>query len=138
LIAVWRGLREPRFYFALTLGLVLWVIAYQYKLDYVVQVADLASHPYIFNFNDNETTTAEPPLVYRWSKGHSQIFLPGIGNEPVLLSITTIGSRPLGPPPEVTMRVRGQTFKIQTEAGQRTHSNQVERGDTREADLALE
>jgi hypothetical protein len=118
--------------------LLLWIAAYQYKQDYVVRIADRAFHPYISNFNDIETTSSEPPLTYRWSTGHSQIFLPGIGNEPVLLSITTIGSRPAGPPPEITLGARGQTFKLQTESGEKTDTLLVPRGDAWDGDFALQ
>ena len=110
--AVVRGLREPRFYAALALAVLLWALAYQVKRDYTVQVGDLAYHPYIANFNDIETTTTNPPFKYRWSKSDPEIFLPGIGNEPVQLAITTIGSRPGGPPPQIILKVRGQTFTL--------------------------
>src|SRR5258708_29020773 len=63
-----RGIREPRMYAALALALLLWALAYQNKRDYTVQVADLAYHPDISNFNDIETTTTNPPFNYRWSK----------------------------------------------------------------------
>jgi hypothetical protein len=133
-----RGLLLPRLYVVLLIGLAVWVVAYQVKRDYVVQIADLAYHPYISNFNDIEKTSTDPPLVYRWSKGNPRIFLPGIGNEPVQLSITTIGSRPSGPPPEITLSVRGQTFKVQTEDAEHTDTLLVERGDAWNGDFFLD
>ena len=74
---------------------------------YTVQIADLAYHPYISNFNDVETAP-DSHLKYRWSKADPEVFLPGVGNQPVELSITTTGSRPGGPPPEITLTVRGK------------------------------
>jgi hypothetical protein len=135
--AVGRGLREPRFYIALVLGVLLWALAYQSKPTYVVQIADLAYHPYISNFNDIETATDASHFKYRWSKADPEVFLPGIGNQPVQLSITTIGSRPGGPPPEITLTVRGQTFKLQTQPQEHTDTFTVERGDMWDGDFDL-
>jgi hypothetical protein len=135
--AVGRGLREPRFYIALVLGLLLWILAYQSKPTYTVQIADLAYHPYISNFNDIETAQTGSHLKYRWSKANPEIFLPGIGNQPVQLSITTTGSRPGGPPPEITLTVRGQTFKLQTQPEEHTDTFLVERGNMWDGDFVL-
>ena len=135
-ITLARGLREPRLYVALLLGLVLWVLAYQNKRDYVIEVADLAFHPYIANFNAIETPTAQPP--YRWSKANPRIYLPGIGNEPVQLSITTVGARPAGPPPAITLRVRGQTYTLQTRPEEHTDTLFVPRGNPWDGDFTLD
>ncbi|MEO8286477.1 MAG: hypothetical protein ABI670_08575 [Chloroflexota bacterium] len=132
------GLAEPRFYAALLLGLLIWVIAYQNKRDYSIKIADLAYHPYISGFNDPETPPTEPAVSYRWSKGSPQIFLPGIGNQPVELSITTRGARPGGSPPELTLNVRGQTFKLQTQAGEHTDTFFIDRGNSWEGDFRLD
>src|SRR5450759_1365537 len=106
--ALGQGLREPRFYMALVLALVVWTAAYQNKRDYKVEVADLVSNPYLSGFNDVEKSATDPSFLYRWSKGSAEVDFPGIGNQPVQLSIATIGARPVGEPPLVTFTARGQ------------------------------
>ncbi|MEO5952931.1 MAG: hypothetical protein ABIQ44_10750 [Chloroflexia bacterium] len=136
---VWRGLREPRLYVLMGLALVLWVGAYQYKREYVVEVADRVYQPYIEGFNDVEKSAGEQPILYRWSMGDSVILFPGIGNEPVQVDITTIGSRPNAEPPKVAWSARGQSFDLQTQAGERTDTFFVDRGSNQwEGDLRFE
>lgn len=123
-----RGLREPRFYAVAVVALLLWVAAYQYKRDYTVEVADRIYQPYIAGFNDIELSVTDPPFKYRWSEGEPQIAFPGIGNEPVQVDITTIGSRPNGPPPRIEWSARGQSFELQTLAEEHTETFFLDRG----------
>ncbi|MEP6774249.1 MAG: hypothetical protein ABJA50_01525, partial [Chloroflexota bacterium] len=137
--ALVRGLREPRFYIALVLALLVWVAAYQNKRDFNLEVADLASNPYLSGFNDVEKSASDPPFLYRWSNGSPEVRFPGIGNEPVQVSIDTIGSRPNGAPPLVTFTARGQQFQLQTQAGEHSDTFFVDRGTTPfDGDLDLE
>lgn len=136
--AVLRGLRTPQFYVALALGLLLWALAYQYKREYSIDIADMAYHPYIINFNDLEHSQTDPGLLFRWSKGAPRIFLPGIGNEPVTLSITTVGARPQLPPPEITLVARGKTFKLQTQPEEHIDTFPLGRGSLLDGDFRLD
>lgn len=126
--ALARGLREPRFYIALVLALVVWVAAYQNKRDYNLEVADLASNPYLSGFNDIEKSASDPPFLYRWSTGSPDVRFPGIGNQPVQVTISTIGSRPVGQPPLITFTARGQQFQLQTHAEAHSDTFFVDRG----------
>jgi hypothetical protein len=126
--ALGRGLREPRFYMALIVTLIVWVAAYQYKRDYTVEVADLRSTPYLSGFNDIEKNTTDPSLSYRWSKGSAEVDFPGIGNQPVQVTISTIGSRPDGEPPAVMFTARGEQFTLQTQAAEHSDTFFVDRG----------
>lgn len=126
--ALARGLREPRFYIALVLSLVVWVAAYQNKRDYKLEVADLAYSPYLSGFNDIEKSALDPPFLYRWSTGSPDIRFPGIGNQPVQVTISTIGSRPAGQPPLITFTARGRQFQLQTQAQEHSDTFFVDRG----------
>lgn len=136
---VWRALREPRFYALLLLALALGAAAYQYKRDYAVEVADRIYQPYIKGFNDVEKSAGEPAFLYRWSMGDCSIEFPGIGNEPVQVDITTIGSRPNAEPPNVQWSARGYNFDLQTQAGEHTDTFFVDRGSNQwEGDLQFD
>lgn len=126
--AIARGLREPRFYIALVLAMLVWVAAYQNKRDYNLEVADFASNPYLSGFNDIEKSASDPPFLYRWSNGSPDVRFPGIGNQPVQVTISTIGSRPVGQPPLITFTARGQQFQLQTQAGEYSDTFFVDRG----------
>ncbi|HST05781.1 MAG TPA: hypothetical protein VLQ48_13730 [Chloroflexia bacterium] len=126
--ALGRGLREPRFYMALLVALIAWTAAYQYKRDYTVEVADLRSTPYLSGFNDIEKSTTDPTLSYRWSKGSAEVDFPGIGNQPVQITISTIGARPNGEPPAIMFTARGEQFTLQTQAGEHSDTFFVDRG----------
>jgi hypothetical protein len=119
------------------ISLVLWGLAYQVKQPYLVDVADMAYHPYISGFNDIETRPDDPSDRYRWSTGSPSIFVPGVGNEPVVVTLTTIGARPVGTPPAIEIAARGQRFTVQTTADQRTDSFLLERGDPLDGDIRL-
>lgn len=134
-----RGVREPRIFLALLASLILWTAVYQHKRDYTVAVADWAYHPYIGGFNSIETSTTNPPFRYRWSGPTPAVYFPGIGNQPVEVSITTRGGRPGGDPPEVRWSARGQSFSLRTEVGERTDTFFLDRGpDPLEDDLRLQ
>lgn len=125
---VGRGLLWPRFLILVGLSVALWAAAYQHKREYVVEVADTAYHPYIEEFNDIETSASDPPFDYRWSKAAPQVKFPGIGNEPVDIEIVTRGARPVGDPPLISWSARGESFGMQTDAGQKSETFFLDRG----------
>lgn len=126
------GLKLPGFYLLLLLSLLAWALAYQQKAIYTVDVGGLLDRPYISGFHAREATAG---FDYRWSMAHADVKFPGIGNQPVQLSITTAGSRPNLPPPVITITVRGMTFPLQTEPGLHTDTFFVPRGDKWDGDL---
>ena len=136
-LALARGFRRPGIYVLALLSLVMWGLAYQVKQPYVVDVADMAYHPYIRGFNDIEIRPGDPSDRYRWSTGSPSIFVPGVGNEPVVVTLTTIGARPGGAPPAIGITARGQRFSVQTTVGQRTDSFLLERGDPLDGDIRM-
>src|SRR4051812_18897338 len=90
LATIARGLTQPRLYLLLLLSLATWSLAYQYKTTYTIDVGGLHDDAFVFGFNAKERNAS---LDYRWSGPKSSIRLPGIGNEPVLVTITTVGNR---------------------------------------------
>jgi hypothetical protein len=134
LIAVGRALRLPGFYLLLLLSLLMWSLAYQYKTSYVIDVGGLTDDAYLFEFHSKERN---PELSYRWSRSVSTLLLPGIGNQPMMISITTIGFRHEGDSPMLSLEARGQTFPVATSGEPRTDTIFVERGNPWDADLRL-
>jgi hypothetical protein len=132
-----KAFASPWIYIVVLVGLAVWALAYQVKRPYVVDVADMAYHPYISGFNAVEVRPGDPLDRYRWSTGSPTIFIPGMGNQPVVISVTTIGARPLGTPPAIEIEARGQRFIMQTTAEQRTESFVLARGDPLDGDMRL-
>jgi hypothetical protein len=128
---------RPGIYALVLAALALWALAYQIKQPYIVQVADMAYHPYIEGFNAIETRPDDPTDRYRWSTGSPSINIPGVGNQSVVVSLTTVGARPLGTPPAIDVESRGQRFTVQTTTEQRTDSFVLERGDPFDGDIRL-
>ena len=135
--ALTLGFRRPGIYVMAFLALVAWALAYQVKQPYVVEIADLAYHPYISGFNAVETRPGDQNDKYRWSTGSPEVLIPGTGNQPVVVTLTTVGARPVGPPPAIEIEARGQRFTLQTAAEERTDSFVFERGDPLDGDIRL-
>lgn len=132
--ALLRGLRLPGLYLLLLLSFLAWLMAYQQKSLYTVDVGGLLDRPYISGFHAQEKTVG---FDYRWTMSRAVVRFPAIGNEPVQLSITTSGSRPNLPPPVITVTVRGLTFPLQTKARLNTDTFFVPRGDAWNGDLTV-
>jgi hypothetical protein len=113
----------------------LWALAYQQKSVYTLDVGGKADDAYVSGFHAKERND---DLDYRWSGSFSSVRFPGVGNQPLILSITTIGHRPEGDSPLLTVRARGQTFTLQTAGEPRSESFPLERGDPLEGDLEAE
>ena len=135
--ALARAFAGPGIYILVLVSLAAWALAYQVKQPYVVDVANMAYHPYIAGFHAVEVRPGDPADRYRWSTGSPRILIPGTGNQPVVVTLTTIGARPAGTPPAIEIEARGQRFNVQTSAEQRTDSFVVERGDPLDGDLRL-
>ncbi|MEO6457797.1 MAG: hypothetical protein ABIO92_05935 [Chloroflexia bacterium] len=131
---VMRGFWTLRFPLLLLVSLLLWIVAYQAKSTYTVDVGGLTDDAYITGFHAKEQT---PELTYRWSRGSSTVDLPGVGNQPVKLSIRVTGFRPDGAPPKLTLEARGQTFDLQTAAVPQSYTFFVDRGDRWDGDFRL-
>ncbi len=127
-------LRTPAFYLLLLAAVGAWVAAYQQKRVYTVVVGGLEDDAYVAGFHDKEKTPAFP---YRWTEGLSTVVFPGIGNEPVELSLVTSGSRPDLPPPVITVTARGLDFPIQTQPQLHTDTLSLPRGNLLEDDLTV-
>ena len=67
-------------------------LAYQARPSYSIDLGGQLDRPFLDNFNDRETVTqdrqdgSKETITYRWSKDTSYINLPGIGSQP--LSVT--------------------------------------------------
>ncbi len=133
-VEVVRGFLTLRLLLLLLGSLLLWVVAYQAKSTYTVDVGGLTDDAYVTGFHAKEQT---PELTYRWSKGLLTIALPGVGNQPVNLSIRVTGYRPDGAPPKLTLESRGQTFEMQTAAVPQSYTFFVDRGDQWDGDFQL-
>ncbi len=131
---LWRGVRAPRFYALLLGSLLLWALAYQYKASYTVDLGGLYDDGYVAGFHGKEVN---PEHNYRWSRDISSVNFPGIGNEPVVLSLTTIGNRLGGPPPLLVVEARGKTFIVQTASTPHTDTIFLDRGNAFDGDLVV-
>ncbi|MFL5733614.1 MAG: hypothetical protein ACJ78Q_10475 [Chloroflexia bacterium] len=135
LATIARGLTQPRLYLLLLLSLATWSLAYQYKTTYTIDVGGLHDDAFVFGFNAKERNAS---LDYRWSGPKSSIRLPGIGNEPVLVTITTVGNRPPGePPPAIVIEARRRSYTVQTTTGPHSDSFNFERGDPTDGSFEL-
>ena len=76
-------------------------------------------------------------LDYRWSLQSAVVIFPGIGNEPVNVSISTIGFRPDGKPPVISVQARGRTYTVQTAPGLHTDELFLERGNILGGNLSI-
>ena len=133
--SIGRGLRAPGFYLLLLASVALWALAYQQKAVYTLDVGGKVDDAYVSGFHAKERNA---DLDYRWSGSNSSVRFPGVGNQPLILSITTIGHRPEGDPPLLTVRARGQKFTHQTTGEPRSESFPIERGDPFEGDVEVE
>lgn len=131
---LWRLVRLPAFYLLLALSLAVWALAYQQKAAYTVDVGGPLDWAYVSNFYAPEKA---PPIDYRWSKADSAVRFPGIGNEPVLVSLSATGSRPNLPPPLITVTVRGQSYPVQLLPELHTYTFSVPRGDPWDGDITI-
>ncbi len=134
--ALLAGLRVPGFYVALLLSLGLWSVAYQHKQAYSVEAGSLTDNAYLSGFYTKEHN---PPALpnYRWSTAAATVRFPGVGNEPVNILLTTVGARPNGPSPVITVTVRDKSFTAQTQPSLYTDTLFLGRGDRWNGDLVL-
>jgi hypothetical protein len=133
-VVLW-GLVNPRLWVLLAASLVVWSFAYQYKTTYTVDVGGMGDDAFVQNFNAKEHNG---DLGYRWSRGSAAVLFSGLGNEPVVVSITATGYRPSGDAPVAQIGVRGRTFAFQTGAEARTASYVVPRGNIWDGDLKVD
>jgi hypothetical protein len=129
-----RGLLVPAFYVLVAGSLALWALAYQYKTPYAVDVGGVDDNAYVSGFHDKEHNER---LTYRWSGSQSAVRFPGIGNEPVVVSITTLGYRPGGDPPQIEVGVRGERFAVQTRPEGHTDQFVLNKGPLGEGDVTV-
>ncbi len=115
-------------------SLFLWSLAYQQKQSYTVDVGGLGDNAYVTGFQGKERNA---DLDYRWSLASASVTFPGIGNEPVVLSLRTIGYRPDGNPPILTVRARGKIYSVQTTSSLHTDAIALERGDALNGNLVI-
>jgi hypothetical protein len=129
-----EGLRTPLVPLVFIASLLLWGACYQVKSTYTVDVGGLTDDAYLSDFHAKEKADDQ---TYRWSRGGSVVDLPGVGNQPVKLSIRVTGFRPDGPPPKISILARRQKFEIQTESAPKTYTLFVDRGDRWEGDFRI-
>ena len=127
-------MRSPRFYLLIAGSLVLWAMAYQQKGSYVIDVGGLYDDAYVSNFHGKE---GNDELNYRWSRESSHLRFPGIGNQPVVLTLNLVGFRPDGISPPVQVQARGKTFTIESGNGPFTTTISLDRGDPLAGDLGV-
>ena len=132
--AVARGLRVWGFYLVLLLSLIVWVLAYQYKTTYSVDLGGLGDDAYVSGFHAKEHNA---DLNYRWSDSVSSVRFPGVGNQPIELTIDTIGFRPSGDPPTITVKARGRAITLQTHKEPHSDAFTLPAGDRWQGDLVL-
>ncbi|MDQ6694829.1 MAG: hypothetical protein M3014_10505 [Chloroflexota bacterium] len=139
--SVLYGLRAPGFWLLLLGGFVLLCVVYQYKTTYRVDVGGLTDDGYVHGFFDKEHTPdpngGQAPLTYRWTSDQATVRFPGIGSEPVVLSLSTIGHARPGDP-RVTVQARGQSFTLKgTPPGLHSESFVLGRGSASNGDLEV-
>ena len=90
-------------------------LAYQTRLSYKVDLGDRLDQPFVGNFNSREPgenvrlskTIPWDGLGYRWSRDESAVDFPGIGSQPVTVTIRFNGSaNPTNP--ALTVFINGQ------------------------------
>ncbi|HEX9989841.1 MAG TPA: hypothetical protein VGE45_15370 [Chloroflexia bacterium] len=95
-------------------------VAYQVKRPILVDIGGPHDCPYLGTSEYcPQTPNWHDPESNRWTKVHSDFFLPGIGSQPLNVTLRVLGGRPGNdpPPPEITVRINGQEHKWQTEQG---------------------
>jgi hypothetical protein len=127
-------LREWRFYALLALSLLAWTAAYQYKTEYQLNIGGLYDDAFVSEFHGKEGNEERD---YRWSRGYSTLHFPGIGNQPVSVTLTLIGFRPDGTSPQVEIEARGQKQSLQTTGAPQAHTFFWPRGDALQGDLSI-
>ncbi len=99
-------------------------LAYQVKRPYQVNIGEIGDCPYLGDtnrcpivdgWNDRETDKSNN-RNYRWSSGASPFHLPGIGNQPLTVTLRLSGARPDQPPPQVKVEVEGRDYFVQSVA----------------------
>jgi hypothetical protein len=135
-----RAVRDPLLYAGLGVALVLWALAWQTKSVYTLDVGGLTDNAFVHGFNDKEPdrkVQPNPPFTYRWSQAVSEITWPGLGAVPLTVTLRMGGSRPSGPAPAITVRVRGQAFPVALTNDLRDYPFAVPRGDPSAGDLTV-
>lgn len=132
--AATRGLRVPGFYLLLLASIPAWGLAYQQKSAYVVDLGGKGDDAYVSGFHAKERN---PQLDYRWSGPVSTVTFPGIGNQPVEVTLTTVGFRTEGEPPRISIEARGMRFEMATQNAPGSETFFLERGNPFEGDLEL-
>jgi len=105
-------------------------VAYQINLPYVLDVGGADDCPYfgvaVYCRDGGKGSTphwGDPErdatgTTYRWTRGQSEIVLPGLGNAPWAVTLRLAGGRPaLAPAPPITVTINGQPFAWQPEPG---------------------
>ncbi len=68
-------------------------LTYQYRPVYKIDLGEPLDRPFVYNFNDRESVKVELPdgsqstISFRWSKATSYVNLPGLGSQPVSLTL---------------------------------------------------
>lgn len=132
--AAWigRGLRARGLWAGLGAALLLWVLAWQVKTPYALDVGGITDDAFVQHFNAKEPDPLKqlhPPFTYRWSQAASHLTWPGLGNVPLTLTLRLAGPPfPDLPPPVVTATVRGQSFPLALTRDLQDYSLGVGRG----------
>ncbi|HYP41288.1 MAG TPA: hypothetical protein VEX13_13095 [Chloroflexia bacterium] len=95
-------------------------VAYQVKRPIVVDIGGRHDCPYLGTSEYCPQTPGwHDPESNRWTKARSDFFLPGIGSQPLNVTLRVLGGRPGNdpPPPEITVRINGQEHKWKTQQG---------------------
>jgi hypothetical protein len=95
-------------------------LAYQVKRPIVVDIGGRHDCPYLGTSEYCPQTPGwHDPETNRWTKARSDFFLPGIGSQPLNVTLRVLGGRPGNDPlpPEITVRINGQEHKWQTQQG---------------------
>jgi hypothetical protein len=94
--------------------------AYQVKRPILVDIGGPHDCPYLGTSEYCPQTPGwHDPESNRWTRARSDFFLPGIGSQPMNVTLRVLGGRPGSdpPPPEITVRINGQEHKWQTQQG---------------------
>lgn len=136
------------------LVVVAWVglgVAYQINAPYVLDVGGADDCPYfgvaIYCHDGGKGSTphwgdperaAATGTTYRWTRGQSEIVVPGLGNAPWVVTLRLAGGRPaVAAAPVITVTINGHPFAWQTEPGYSEHSFVVQRAGLTGGDLTV-
>ena len=148
--AVLRAFADRRFW---GLVVVAWVglgVAYQINGPYVLDVGGGDDCPYfgvaIYCHDGAKGSTphwGDPErdatgTTYRWTRGQSEIVVPGLGNAPWVVTLRLASGRPAAVPAvPLTVTINGQPFAWQAEPGYSEHSFVVQRAGLSGGDLTV-